>query len=94
MDSKFHNFNIKNKNNFSFTKYIKNDSELKILKYEEKDNQILLHQYDDVTKELKVYLEKDGEVEFNKYNLNKESNFIKYQKSNNIEKLIKFNELG
>ena len=48
--SKLCNFQIKNKKNFSFTKYSEKDGDSQIIKYEENNGTFSLKQYDDSKK--------------------------------------------
>ena len=82
-ESKICNFDVKDKQNFSFTKYIKKDDKIKIIKYEEKDGQ------------LKIYKESNGKKFYDKYDLNDKIQVIKYEinkHDENDQKYSKYNE--
>ena len=94
-EGKICNFNIKDKNNFSFTKYIKKDNKIKIIKYEQEDGEIKLNQYDDESNQLKTYKESKGKKFYDQYDLNDKIQVIKYQQNengNNDQKYLKYNE--
>lgn len=84
---------IKNKENFSFTKYFEENNKIKIIKYQQSNGDIKLQEYNDSDNQLKIYNENIYGKELSHYDFEKNI-FSKYKDINGNESYSKYKILS